>query len=527
MRRFYLLFMFILFALAGCAGLDKSAQAPDGKVYELMILNTNDHHGSIDPELYDQHDQPLKDGPIGGIAERATLIRQARATHENVLLLDAGDLTATDRLLSGYYDGVLDIKLYDLLGYDAVAIGNNEFQRGVKHFQDQIVLANFPFIAANVKYADGTYVGKPWIVKDYKGFRVGIFGLLTTLTKEVDATDGIIISDETTAAKEAVDYLRNKEKCDVVIAITHIGIPRKGNAFSSLNIAREVDGIDLIIDGHTHTYMDKAVVENGVPIVSAEEYGRYLGEGIMKISGGKVISFDWQPVPVRGIPADAEIAAVIAPYAAAADEAYDKVIGSAEADFTYGDGAVLREETAIGDLVCDSLAWYTNTKLGVKTDFAFINGGSIRAGITKGDIRLKDTFSVIRFNNNITVVTLTGSDLLKFFGRVASFSRGSKGWGQVSSGVSYTIKYDGDEGMLAELKVNGKKVQPDAVYTFATIDFITGGGNGHTLKADSIKIADTGVNARTALIDYIKYKKIIKPAAGKRINIAGEAALSR
>ncbi len=505
------------FIIQGCAALSGPPES-SGKTAELTVLHTNDHHGSVMENVYGRNGKPYKDGPSGGAAVRAAFIKEVRKTHKNVLLLDAGDLTYTTQPVSMFFNGELDIELYGLMGYDAAAIGNNEFQRGVAAFKEQIKKAPFPFLGANVKYTDGSYVGKPWIIKDFGGLRAGVFGLLTSHTGEVAPEDGVIISGEAEAAREAVKYLREKEKCDIVIALTHIGVPEDKNIYSSKDLARDVPGIDLIVDGHTHAYMTEPLEENGVPIVQAGEYGNYTGMAVIGIKEGKIASFAWKPVAMRGIKPDPETERLIASRAAEAGKAYGVKIGEAAEDFPYG-REINEKESAAANLVTDALAWYASEKTNLGADFAMINSGTIRGGLSKGDITLGDTLSLLPYSNNITIAEIKGAGLLKFFENLTAKPKGKRSFAHVSYQVKYAADYSGGTGVLESISINGKPLSPDKTYRFATIDFITN-GRGHTLKKDGT-VTNTGVDLRKALEEYVKYKKTVSPALDGRIKTKG------
>ena len=504
--------LLILFVAAGCG--DKSRQ--------LVVLHTNDHHGMIFAETKDGHDVPLKDGPIGGISERATLIKEARKSGE-ILLLDAGDMNTSIQPFSNYFKGDLDVRLYSLLAYDAVTLGNNEFQTGINDLKRQIEIAEFPFLGANVKYLNGDYVGSPWLIKTVNGIKVGVFGILTRSTAEISPEDGVVILDEIATAKEAVSYLK-KEGCEVIIALTHMGFEDAYAHTTSFELAEAVRGIDLIIDGHSHSYIselsDKNIVA-GIPVVSAGSWGRYLGRAQLTMKKGKVTDFAWNVQTVRGVTADTATEDFLASYITEAEEYFNSVIASSTEEFPFEYSLPRKEETAIGNLLNDASVWYAEMVLEKDADFAFMNGGTIRWGLPSGEIRIKNTYEVVPFDNNIVIVEITGDKLISFFERVASFSYGNGGFGQVSKEVVYTVDYSESEkkGVLKNLSIGGKAVEPEKIYSFVTSDFISKGGNGHTLASDALMITDTGINYRNGIIAYLKEMKTVSPLLDGRLTV--------
>ena len=247
----------------------------DGKTYELTVLHTNDHHGTILPN----------DGQ-GGLAERATFIKSVRAKGGNLLVLDAGDIN-TGTALANMFKAEVDINAYNMIGYDAVALGNHEFDTDLPTLERQIVQAKFPWLSANIKRPNGEYLDKAYIIKDFEGFRVGIFGLTTLRTLKIASPDkSLVFEDEIVAARRMVDILRNRERSDLVILVGHLGlVEEETGQITSVKLAQAVKGIDLIIDGHSHTFLDKPQYAGTTPIVSANEWGKYVGWKVQIVNG--------------------------------------------------------------------------------------------------------------------------------------------------------------------------------------------------------------------------------------------------
>jgi 5'-nucleotidase/UDP-sugar diphosphatase len=504
--------MLFVMLLTGCAGVTDHGSSE----LNLTVLHTNDYHGSILPV-------DSNDGKMGGVAELAAVIKTERAQGGNVLLLDAGDINVSRQFISMAFEGDLDIALYNKLGYDAAAFGNNEFQRGAEFLEAQMKLAQFPFLGANVKKADGSYLGKPWIIKEMSGFKVGIFGLSTTASKEY-LWSGYLLTDEISAAKQAVSELK-AAGADIVIALTHLGMEQDLNTgmssekimITSNELARQVKGIDLIIDGHSHTYIEAPVYVNGVPVVSAGEHGKYLGKAVISASGGAV-NIDWQVLAVKDVAADNEIAGYLSGYAEKVDVILKEELGEALADFEFGDRLPLRQETSLGDLISDAAVIYVTEKSGA-ADFFFMNGGTIRNGLKKGIITYGDVNNAIPFNDNLILHEVKGADLSELFKYMASIQPGSRAFPQISKGAGYTADFSGNEGKLVKAEINSRPIEPDKIYKVLTVDFISGGGNGYTLSEKSLRSFNTGLKLRDAVAQYIKDKKRIEPATDGRIKI--------
>ncbi len=502
--------------LAACAG-TPPVKREAGKTYTLTVLHTNDHHGTV-----------LPNGGQAGLAERATFIAGVRAAGGNVLLLDAGDIN-TGSALSNMFKGEIDIKAYNMMKYDAVAFGNHEFDHDLSLMKTQKKLAEFPFLSANVTYADGKYLGKPYIVKNYDGFRVGVFGLTTLRTLEIASPDkSLKFINEIDAAKTMVEQLRDKEKCDIVIALAHLGdVLETDDQVTSVKLAEAVPGIDLIIDGHSHTKMTEAKFVGSTPIVSANEWGKFVGDGTFSVVDGKIVSFDWKAVQINAKDAqtyapDAAVAAMIAPYKEKADASLKAIVAKTSAKFEFGDKLSRKKEIALGDMVNDACIWYFKDKLGKDADFAFTNGGNIRTELPAGDITQEQITTVLPFDNWLYLTKMKGSDVIALFEFIASIKQGAGGWAQVSAEARFTIDYTNpDKGVLKDLTIKGKPVDPNAVYTIITNDYLMGGGDGYKALANNIDSYNTSTTLRDVVIAYAAEKKVLTPATDGRITVIG------
>jgi len=192
--------------------------AANPSIHRLTVLHTNDTHGH--PVKFSYY--PNKDA--GGLPARATLIRQIREKHKQVLLLDAGDLN-TGQAESNLFKAKPDLVGYNHVGYDAMVLGNHEFDNPLPVLKEQMETARFPFLSANVKTRDGRYLAQPYLIKEFEGFKVAVFGLTTKATENIGNPENVrdlVFEDEVTAARRLVPVL--KEKADVIIALVHMGL---------------------------------------------------------------------------------------------------------------------------------------------------------------------------------------------------------------------------------------------------------------------------------------------------------------
>src|SRR5574344_2495431 len=497
----------------------------DGKEYELVILNTNDHHGAV----FGTKD---KDGVThGGLSLEASYVKQIRSQHQNVLLLDAGDIN-TGMPVSNMFDAEPDIKAYNAMKYDAVTIGNHEFDGGLSKFAMQISESDFTWISANVRYGKET-LGSPYIIRDYGGLRVAVIGLTTLRTFRIASKHlltgkngmSVTFDPEIETVSRMVKYVRAKEKADIVILCGNIGDIREDKQHvTSADIASKVPGIDLIIDGHSHSFFDQAKYTSGVPVVTTSGGTKYVGEGVMKIKDGRVENFTWKPVELndKDFAPDADMDALLKPYADKAEAAMDEVVITAAAPFEFGAKLTRYQEMASGDYTADAMV-YELRKLGVRADFAVVNGGGIRSEIPAGQITRGSVLTMLPFTNTIIALTMNGSDVIDLFKYIGSIKQGAGAFAQVSDGVKYTITYAADgNGTVSGVSLYGKAVAPSEKYIVATNDYLAGGGDGYKVFTRAVSSYNSSMLLSDAFIDYVKtLKSPVKPASAGRITVKG------
>jgi 5'-nucleotidase len=241
------------------------ADLPREEVRSLVIAHTNDMHSHIDPFPANHHEYPGQ----GGMETRATEIDQLRSEHGEILLLDSGDIFQGTPYFN-YFGGRLELELMSLMGYDAATMGNHDFDGGMDGFLKAKQKADFPFICSNYDMGDSPLMGHTvdhTIIKK-GGIRIGLFGLGIELQGLVEEKlcRGVQYNDPVSVAKEKVDYLKGDERCDIVICLSHLGFRYQSKKISDVSLAEQVSGIDLILGGHTHTFLDqmeKVIHENG------------------------------------------------------------------------------------------------------------------------------------------------------------------------------------------------------------------------------------------------------------------------
>jgi 5'-nucleotidase/UDP-sugar diphosphatase len=398
--------------------------------------------------------------------------------------------------------------------------------------------ARFPFLSANVKNRDGTYLARPFMIKQFGKFKVAIFGLTTKETETTGNPENIkefIFEDEVEVAKKLVPML--KKEADVVIALVHMGLYpscRKG----SKRLASEVSGIDLIVDGHTHTRLDFPILiknagsDHRTIIVQAWKWGLILGRIDLWIQNKKVTDFKFEAIPVnlktvekkkdgskayhfigKEIKEDQKLLRLLQPYLDTVEPHLSEVIGHAEGTF-FAKGLRTRE-TALGDIVADSMLWHTKY-MGV--DFAIQNGGGIRSDLPEGRITRDLVDEILPFDNSVVVVTLNGFDVVTLFDYIASIKRGRGAFPQVSKGLNFTIDYKA--GRCVDILINGKPINPNRDYKIALNSYLANGGDGYRVFLKAIDRFESSMFQRDVFIEYIKFLGgTIRPQVKNRIKV--------
>lgn len=491
----------LAFGLAACGNA--------GQVHEMILLNTNDSHGSI-----------LPTDSIGGMAERATFIRQVREQNPYVLLVDAGDINA-GQPVSNMADARPDLFAYNYMKYDAVTAGNHEFDKPVNVLLEQMKEAKFPFVISNVEI-DGKPLGQEYLVKKVDGIKVGLFGLTTKYTANLSVgAKGLVFKDEVETAQKMVKLLKEK-KVDVIIGLVHLGFTETTPDFiTSRKLAAQVDGVDILVDGHSHSYIDKPERVNNTWIVTANQSGRYVGEGKLVVKDGQLIDFTWKPVLIKGFAPDSLLSLELQPFIDSATQDLKTVIGTATSEFLLfknGRNTARFGETALGDLVADALKWKASEELKLPADFGLTNSGGIREGLPEGDITKGNILTTLPFSNVLEVVAMKGINVRHLFDFLATVTPGNGSFAQVSEEVK--VVYDRDAGKVVSLTIKGKPIVDTMTYYMATCDYVAAGKDGYDAGLEGITNREnTSRLVSDVVIDYIKMKGSITPKTDGRIEI--------
>ncbi|MCL2214901.1 MAG: 5'-nucleotidase C-terminal domain-containing protein [Treponema sp.] len=499
-----------VFLLTGVLYATAIREETAGRNGELILLHTNDFHGALMPN-----------SGRGGAAEMAAFINAVKAANPQVLLIDAGDIN-TGTALSNMFNAEPAILAYNIMGYDAMTFGNHEFDGNLAKLDEQIALADFPFVSSNITRQNGSYLGgNRYIIRQYDNFSVGIFGITTLRTKAIASPDSsLVFINEITAARDVVNILRNIEKVDIVIGLTHMGdVKETGDHITSIELANAVSGIDIIVDGHSHSFLDAPRRAGNTWIVSANEWGKYIGYGKLTVQNGSLADFRWVPIPIGP---NTEISQMLAPYVEKANATLKEVIGTAASTFVFGNRLTRYQETELGNMITDANVWYLRDVSNQRIDFAFHNGGNMRAELPAGPITQEQILTILPFENYLYVASMTGSQIIELFDFIATIPQGNGGFPQFSGDVRYTIDKTEGNGVIKNLTIGGLPVDRNRIYRFCTNDYILGGGDGYTVMRNAADPFNVSLLLSYVVTEYIRDKGgIISPALDGRLTIIG------
>ncbi len=527
-------------------------------VFDLTILHTNDFHARVDE--YNVNGARCKPADaaagncIGGAPRIATLVNQIRAEDENVLVLDAGDQFQGTLFYTLFKGDVLNTTM-NYIGYDAMTLGNHEFDSGNDILADFINGADFPIVSANVM-VDPTFepelasLVQPYTIVERGGQMIGITGVTTPETSNISSPgEHVTFADPVASLQAVVDELHTLG-VNKVIALTHVGYQ------DDLLLAQHVSGVDIIIGGHSHTFtytpaMPKTFSPPNLALTPAGEYPSMVyspaGEPVLVVSAyqwgtllgnlnvvfdpqGRVIYTAGNPIYVsREVPKDPVLDGMLDPYRWEVAELISTPVGETTVDLpiSVGGARICRlGECLMGNLVADAMLWKANeTFPGGGFQIAFQNGGGLRAPINAGPVTMGDVMETLPFGNAIATFELQGQYVKAALENGASrYPAENGGFAQVS-GLRYTINAGQPAGSrVSDIKVwNGTGWDPldlNAMYKVVTNDFMRRGGDNYLMFRDfAVNPYDFGPLLDEALADYFRAFSPVTPVIEGRITI--------
>ncbi|MET2850821.1 bifunctional UDP-sugar hydrolase/5'-nucleotidase UshA [Vibrio owensii] len=513
-------------ALAGCGSdSDNSPVTCDtaDSCTKFTVLHTNDNHGRF------WHNS---DGEYG-MAARKTLIESIRAevaaNGGESILLSGGDIN-TGVPESDMQDAVPDFVGMNLIGYDAMAVGNHEFDNSLDVLDMQAELADFPMLAANIykKDADGKVTDEryfaPYKVFTINGLKVAVIGLTTKDTAKLvnpDNVADIYFEDPQVEIQKVLAEIEANEKVDLVFATTHMGHYQDGQhgseAPGDVLLARSLEEgeLDAIIGGHsqnpvcmepgTNNYADfkpgddcTPDQQNGTYIMQAHEWGKYVGRADFEYYDGKLHLANYALIPVNllddndevigeYIKHDATVKSILLPYQQQGQDLLDEVISATDGKLEGDRNVVRSEQTNLGHLLGEAYRTYEL----VNADFGVMNSGGVRDSIQTGDITYRDVLTVQPFGNFVTKATMTGAEVKEYLDVVATKSAGSGAYAQLDN-IKLSVNCDESDVTITE--INNKAFDPAATYTFSVISFSAAGGDDYPIiDVESTQLTDAYV----------------------------------
>ncbi len=468
---------------------------------DLTILHINDFHGNLLPK-------PGKEGKpaTGGMAYIAKMVSEEREKNpEGTLLLSAGDMFQGTPI-SNLFRGKPVIETMNRMGFDAMALGNHEFDWGMEAFSDLRSTAAFPFLSANIVDEKGALLPgvKPYVILQRKSLKVAVIGITTPETHYA-SKPGNLKGYRVIAVDKVLPALIEKVKKEgagPVIVLSHLGLDE------DKEMASRVGGIDLIVGGHSHTEVKTPVVVGSTIIVQAGYYGQKLG--VMKLSvdtGTKKITRYSERRILQKVkagpndPYDEAVAAIVKKYDDRIRGEFSRIVGETRVNL-----AKRPFESNLGNLVCDAM------REAAGADVAIQNNGGIRTTIPKGKITMEQVYMLLPFDNNLMTMDLTGAQIIGLLEQNAK----TEGMLQVS-GLKVVYDMTAEAGFrVKELTIGGKPADRSRTYRVTTNDFLAAGGDRFDIFRAG-KNAVIGDNVRDAFLDYLKKHSPVNPRTEGRI----------
>lgn len=507
--------------------------------YTLTILHINDWHSRIESnnrfESTCSAEEEGKGECIGGAARLVTAVAERRKALEgqNVLLLNGGD-NFQGSLFYTTYKGKAEAEFLNLMKFDAMTVGNHEFDDGEDALVPFLEEIKFPVLSANVLASAKSGVGdkiKPSMVIEVGGQKIGIVGAVTNDTPEI-ASPGpnILISNDLNAIKAEVDKLK-AEGVDKIIALTHVGYPR------DKELIAKIPGVDVVVGGHSHSLLSNTdakaegpyptMVDNPegykVPVTQAASYSKYLGEfkvvfddaGVVKEASGDPIYLD------KSIAPDATVLARIAELGAPIEELKKKEVAETTAPIDGSREACRARECEMGNLIADAML---DRVKGQGVTIAIQNGGGIRASIDQGVVTMGEVLTVLPFQNTLATFQIAGKDIVASLEAGVSEIEEGKGKFPQVGGLKFSLdkSVKPNEGRVKSVEVMDgdawKPIDPEKIYSVATNNFVRAGGDGYKLFATNAQNAyDFGPGLEQVVADYLAANRPYTPKIEGRI----------
>jgi len=511
--------------------------ADGGSRVQITILGTTDLHGNLDPIDYYTNKPDNR-----GLAKVATLIKAVRREQPNVILIDSGDTiqgSPLESLHARKNNQPPDPMMLTMnaLKYDAMAVGNHEYNFGLKVLEKARSEAQFPWLSANTyDSTTGQTHYKPYLIKDVAGVKIGILGLTTPGIPNWDNAQnfaGLEFREPLIEAQKWVPILRQQEKVDVVVIAMHMGLeqdlqtgePSPSQVLhenEAIAIAKQVPGIDVIFMGHTHRDVP-ALSINGVLLTQANHWGRHLARADFYLersanNGWTVFAKGARTIPTDDkVQPDPEIVKLVEPYDKETQSWLARVIGESSAELTAKDARF--RDTAILDVI-QKVQLETG-----KADVSMVASFNADARIAKGPVTVRDIAGLYVYENTLVVLEVTGQQLKDALEHSAKYFKPyvpGKSLSElvndkipaynfdIAEGVTYDLDLRKPIGeRIQNLKFRGQPLKPDQKLRLATNNYRLNGGGGFTMYKDAPVVYRSSEEIRELIIDWVEKHKTV------------------
>ena len=494
--------------------------------YTLTILHTNDFHARFEPiSKYDSGCSAEDDAEgkcFGGSARLVTAIEEARARSNNSILVDGGD-QFQGTLFYTYYKGQLAAEMMNKMGYDAMTVGNHEFDDGPEVLRGFMDAVNFPVLMSNADVSAEPLLADTLaksVVIERGGEKLGLIGLTPENTDEL-ASPGpnVTFSDPVAAVQGEVDKL-TAEGVNKIIVLSHSGYG------TDQRVAAETAGVDVIVGGHSNSLLsntsDRAdgpypTMVGDTAIVQAYAYGKFLGElNVTFDDAGAITSAIGEPLLIdASVLADEATAARIAEAAAPLDQIRNKVVAETAQEIVGVREECRARECAMGNLIADAMLARVKDQ-GI--DIAIQNGGGIRASIDAGEVTMGEVLTVLPFQNTLSTFQVTGATIIEALENgVSQHEEGAGRFPQVA-GMSYAFDLSKEPGSrISDVMAGGAPIDPDKIYGVVSNNYVRNGGDGYAMFKDAMNAYDFGPDLADVTAEFIAANAPYTPYKDGRI----------
>jgi 5'-nucleotidase len=495
--------------------------------YKLHIVHINDLHSRVEPiSKYDstcRAEDNAEGKCFGGYARVATKIAELREelAGENLIVLDAGD-QYQGSLMYTTYKGDVEIEMAEKVGFDAMAVGNHEFDDGPEGLLKLIEGVSFPVISGNVDVSQSNVLAgklQNHVVLEVGGEKIGVISALAVDTSETSSPgEAVIFQDEIDSLKADVAALQ-AEGVTKIVALNHVGVTK------DMEIAAAVPGLDVVVGGHSHTKFSNTeegamaypTMVGNVPVVQAYAYSKYVGHlvltfddaGVVTSATGDTILLD------ASVAEDEEIVARVAELAGPIAEMKNRLVAETSEAINGERDSCRAQECAMGNLVADAMLDRVKDQ-GIQ--IAIQNGGGIRSSIDAGEVTMGEVLSVLPFQNTLSTFEVKGATIVAALENgVSKFEEGAGRFPQVA-GMSYAFDVSQPAGSrISDVMVGDAPIEADTVYGVVSNNYVRNGGDGYKMFRDAMNAYDYGPDLADVTAEYMAANGSFTPYLDGRI----------